>query len=205
MIQPARHPVLVAVLLASIVTQQGCGVIFGYGSPQEVKVFARLPNGQNVDGLKIKDKDGTVLDQVTPGPVLLHPKPEHSLTIVDERYYSAQQAVTKKIRIDVVILDALTLGIGLLVDYLSGSLYSLDSAVTINLNTKEAVEKARTPTPQPQPQPTGTGTQPKQEDGIWVTHFVTGERVFIPKNAKPCPVCGGLRGEMSPCPHCGVE
>jgi hypothetical protein len=196
---------LLACLAATVVLQTGCGVIFGHGSLQPVKVIARLPSGETVEGLKVKDKDGTVLDQVTPGPVMLHPKPKHSLSIDDDRYYSGQQAITKTIRTEIVILDALTLGIGLLVDYLSGSLHSLDATITIAINTKEAVAKARERTKKPTAAPTGGTTEPKKEDGIWVTHFVTGERVFIPNDAEPCSVCGGLRGDMSSCPHCGTE
>ena len=204
MIRATHHPLVLVLLAATVILAPGCGVIFGYGSPQEVKVVALGPDRAPIDGLKIADQ-GRILDQTTPGPVFLHPKENHSISIADERYYSGQHTVKKSVRVDVVILDALTLGIGLLVDSLSGSLYALEPQVTLNINTKEAVAKARAEASKPTPSAVGKPKEPTKEDGIWVTHFVTGERVFIPKGSKPCDVCGGLRGDMTPCPHCGVK
>lgn len=202
-----HHPLFLALLSALVILQPGCGVIFGYGNPQPVRVIARVQStGEEIEGLKVKDKDGTVLEQTTPGPVYLHPKADHSLSIDDPRYRSTGQNIRKTTRIGIVILDALTLGIGLIVDYLSGALNQMPDHVVINMTTAEAYDKLQTERPKNDPRPVDNG-QPDgpRDDGIWVKHFVTGERVFIANDAKACAVCGGQRGDMTPCPHCGVK
>ena len=51
--RPIRPP---SVPSSRAVSESGCGVIFGYGAPQPVEVFAKLPTGEYVDGLTVSNK-----------------------------------------------------------------------------------------------------------------------------------------------------
>lgn len=168
-----------ALLLGACLASAGCGVIFGYGGPQPIKV-ASSPEGC------IVEVDGVAVEAVTPTTITVHPKADHTISVKKKGYISANRTVTKVIRTDIVILDAvLTLGIGLLVDYMSGALYRLDESVKLNLGKVSAVAK-KDPVVKPT-KPTGT-TKPK-----------------VDPNAEPCTICGEPRGDVSPCPHCGIE
>lgn len=216
---------LIGALLPCLVLQSGCGVMFGYGNPQPVEVFAKLPGGETVPGLAISDR-GKILEWKSGEKVFLHPSEEHSISIEDPAYRSSQQKIVKKIRIEIAILDALTLGIGLLVDYLSGSLYSLQPDVTISIRKVEEAERlmreARadsasgtvpsTGVPAGQPQVEGRGVEGRgveggAGEGIWVNNLddPNGARVFLKNDAAKCSTCDGLRGELRTCPHCGAR
>lgn len=163
-------------------TLSGCGVIFGYGGDQPVAVTT-TPEGASVevDGIPIKDG-------ITPTTIYIHPKADHHVSVKMEGFATASRTLTKTIRTDVVIMDAvLTLGIGLLVDYLSGSLYRFEESVRLPMG------KVQISRPQPPPVRTNNngnngGTKPK-----------------VDPNADPCTICGEPRGDASPCPHCGIE
>lgn len=170
---------LTTLTLCATVLVSGCGVIRGYGKPQPVQVVT-VPEGATL-----------VIDGVpwaTPAPceVLLHPKSNHHIVAKTADGKSGATTINKKIRTDVVILDGvLTLGIGLLVDYLSGSLYELQPAVAINLGSAPA-----RPT-----QPAAGGT----------TTTTTTTNVVPAADAAPCSICGEPRGDVARCPHCGME
>lgn len=202
---------LILTLVLTVLSQSGCGVIFGYGNPQPVQVLAKLPDGQFVEGLAVANR-GRPLEGKSGGAVYLHPAEEHLLTISDPAYRSTQQTIVRKIRIEIALLDALTLGIGLLVDYLSGSLYSLQPDVMIGIRPKAEAEALLNEARQEGAEPATTGrtaepapaAQPERTDGIWVEDLNSGQKVFLPNDSAKCNACQGLRGTLSTCPHCGA-
>lgn len=201
--------VLTCFLALAVTLQSGCGVIFGYGNPQPVEVLAKLPDGQFVKGLAIANR-GRPVEGLSGGTVFLHPDQEHLLTISDPAYRSTQQTVVRKIRLEIALLDALTLGIGLLVDYLSGSLYSLQADVMIGVRLKSEAEAIVNKAEAARPATTGRTTnkpaaepEPERNDGIWVEDLDSGRKVFLPNDSAKCSACQGLRGTLDTCPHCG--
>jgi hypothetical protein len=203
--------VLTLTLIVTLLCQSGCGVIFGYGNPQPVQVLAKLPDGQFVEGLAVANR-GRPVEGTSGGTVYLHPAEEHLLTIADPSYRSTQQTIVRKIRIEIALLDALTLGIGLLVDYLSGSLYKLQPDVMIGIRSKGEAEALLNKAREEGAEPTTTGrteeptAAPEHErtDGIWVEDLDTGRKVFLPNDSAKCDACQGLRGTLTTCPHCGA-
>lgn len=162
--------VMVCVLTLST---SGCGLILGYGGPQPVDVIT-TPEGAEliVDGVAF---DGGK----TPTQVLLHPKSEHNIEARLPDGSRGQTYISKKIRIPVVVMDGVfTLAIGLLIDYLSGSLYEVETPIQINLG--------KAPPPAPPTPPPSTSNGPATD-------------------AAPCSICGEPRGDVTPCPHCGME
>lgn len=152
----------------------GCGLVLGYGGPQPVNVTTN-PEGAEliVDGMPHPEK--------APTTVYLHPKEVHQLRARTPDGKEGATAVSKTVRIDVVVLDAvLTLGIGILVDFLSGSLYRLNSPVQINL-----------------------GSAPVRTAASGAA--ATDTTASAAADAAPCPICNEPRGDVSPCPHCGLE
>jgi len=202
---------LILTLIATLLLQSGCGVIFGYGNPQPVQVLAKLPDGQFVEGLAIANR-GRPVEGTSGGTVYLHPAEEHLLTISDPDYRSTQQTIVRKIRIEIALLDALTLGIGLLVDYLSGSLYSIQPDVMIGVRLKSEVDALMNKAREDGAKPSDTGRttdpvaepEPERTDGIYVEDLGSGRKVFLPNDAAKCEACQGLRGTLSTCPHCGA-
>ncbi len=165
-----------ALAVALVLNSSGCGLILGYGGLQPVQVTTN-PEGAELIA------DGVPQEQRAPTQVMLHPKTEHTITARTEDGKTGATHIGKTVRIDVVVLDAvLTLGIGLLVDYMSGSLYKLRSPVNINLGTAPPPTAGVTATPA-----AGTGTAAPAAD------------------AAPCPICNEPRGDVSPCPHCGMD
>lgn len=168
-------------LVALLGVAPGCGVIFGYGGPQPVQI--------NIAPEDVPDAmifaDGQKTDIKAPGVVHLHPKAEHTVEVRAADGRKGQTAITKRIRLDIVLLDILTVGIGHLVDYLSGSLYALNNAVTIPLGKYEVP-----------PVPTNTNPPPQNTGPDTSTTNVLDT---------PCPICGEPRGNVSPCPHCGMD
>ena len=202
---------LILTLIATLLLQSGCGVMFGYGNPQPVQVLAKLPDGQFVEGLAIANR-GRPVEGTSGGTIYLHPAEEHLITIADPAYRSTQQTIVRKIRIEIALLDALTLGIGLLVDYLSGSLYSIQPDVMIGVRPKSEVDALMKEARKDQVKPTDTGRtadpvtepSPQRTDGIWVEDLDSGSKVFLPNDSAKCGACQGLRGTLATCPHCGA-
>lgn len=203
--------VLTPILILILLLQSGCGVIFGYGNPQPVQVLAKLPDGQFVEGLAVVNR-GRPVEGTSGGTVHLHPSEEHLLSISDPRYRSTQQTIVRKIRIEIALLDALTLGIGLLVDYLSGSLYELQPDVMIGIRSKSEAEALLNQAREKGAENTTTGRtaeptaepEPERTDGIWVEDLDSGQKIFLPNDSAKCGACQGLRGTLSTCPHCGA-
>lgn len=163
-----------AVLLA---VGPGCGTIMG-GATQPVKVNTNPPGANLI-------VDGMPHDELAPCELQLSAKDDHNITATTEDGKRGARHIGRTVRIGVVVLDALlTAGIGLLVDYLTGAMYAVDSQVTINLG--------KMPVSAPQPAATGTGTTPAPAPAV-------------DPNAAPCPYCGAPRGDISPCPRCGIE
>ncbi len=158
----------------------GCGLVLGYGGPQPVNVTTN-PEGAEliVDGMPHAEK--------APTTVYLHPKKTHQLRARTPDGKEGATAISKTVRIDVVVLDAvLTLGIGILVDFLSGSLYRLNSPVQINLGSAPPVSAA--------------------DNGGGAASGSSGAGATGPAaDAAPCPICNEPRGDVTPCPHCGLE
>ena len=177
MAHAARFSTILSLCAAVLVS--GCGVIRGYGNLQPVQVVT-VPEGATLV------VDGVPWDTPTPCQVMLHPKSNHHIIAKTADGKSGATTINKKIRTDVVILDGvLTLGIGLLVDYLSGSLYELQPAVAINLGAAP---------PRVDPPKTG-GT----------TSTTTTTTVGPAPDAAPCSICGEPRGDVATCPHCGMQ
>ena len=170
------HTSLVVAALILSLSTSGCGLIFGYGGKQPVQIITSPEGAQLI-------VDGVPWDgELSPTTVELHPKQDHSIVAKLPDGSSGQTHVNKELRIDVVVLDGfLTLGIGLLIDYMSGSLYKFRSPIHINLG------KAPPPSP-PSPPP----VIPTSTTGTTAT-------------SAPCAICGEPRGDVTPCPHCGME
>ncbi|RMG15040.1 MAG: hypothetical protein D6731_09265 [Planctomycetota bacterium] len=147
----------------------GCGIILGYGTPQPVKVVT------NPEGAKVSYNGIPFDESVTPCVLHLHPSKEYTIqAVLGEQ--KGQGYVKKQIRIPVAVMDGVfTLGIGLLIDYLSGSLYSLTPSVVLNLG--------KSPPPSGSSASSGSGQ----------------------KDLAPCPICGEPRGDETPCPYCGMD
>jgi len=174
-----RRTLIVASLLA-LVALPGCGVIFGYAGPQPVKV---LTNEEGEGAIIYVDGIKTEPEVRAPGEVMIQIKGSHTVEARKDGMMKASQ-VGKDIRLDIVLLDILTLGIGHLVDYLTGAMYRFDSPITLNLG--------RAPEPVP--------TQP-----IQTTHPTDPSQPVEPVDLTPCPICGEPRGNETPCPHCGMD
>jgi hypothetical protein len=168
-------PLLLATVAALCLSTSGCGLIFGYGAPQPVTVVT-TPEGASLTVDGVPHTEG-----LSPTTVLLHPKDDHTIAAKLPDGSAGQTHIGKILRTDVVILDGiLTLGIGLLVDYLSGSLYMFKPSVQINLG--------KAPPPRPASPPPSTTTSGGPAPG-----------------AAPCAICDEPRGDVTPCPHCGME
>ena len=154
----------------------GCGTIFGYGT-QQVKVVTN-PAGANLI------VNGIPSEQTAPCELPLSAKDDHNITATTEDGKRGARHIGRTVRIEIVVLDALlTAGIGLLIDYLTGALYELDTPVTINLG-KMPVSAAAQPAAG---QPAAATPAP-----------------VVDPDADPCQYCGAPRGEVTPCPRCGI-
>ena len=140
----------------------------------ETKVIT-APEGATIE------VDGEKQKKPSPNTIYVSPDGDHYITATKEGFTTAGRQVEKQIRTLVVICDGvLTAGIGLLVDYLTGALYKLDTQVKLNL---------------------GKFVEPKEVKPDPKTKPTNGK----PENKKPCTVCGEARGDVSPCPHCGID
>jgi hypothetical protein len=169
MLKCLRLPLVAALVLS--MASSGCGLMF-YSEHQMVDVVT------NPDGATIR-VDGVPHEQLSPTQIKLHRKTAHQIDATLPDGSTGSTFVGKRLIIPVVIMDACTLGIGLLIDYLLGSMYQLDTPVRINLGKSPA---PLAPTPTVAPTPTGPSA-----------------------DAAPCGICGEPRGDANPCPHCGME
>lgn len=124
--------------------------------------------------------NGVPTSTTSPGTVMLDPKGEHSVQAVLGEA-KASRTIRKTVRIWAVVLDGiLTAGIGVFVDYMTGALYQFEPQVHLNLGVA--------PPPTPTPALTSSGQQQ-----------------LLPAQKAPCKVCGEPRGDVTPCPHCGMD
>jgi hypothetical protein len=155
---------LLAALLA--LSTPGCGLLM-FSTHQAVEI--------NTDEGALLTIDGKKHDKPAPTTISVHRGKEHRVEAVlgDLR---GGTTLAQRLMIPVVLMDFCTLGIGLLVDYISGTLYEFEPSVRINLG-KAPPPTVSTPTTSTTPPPT--------------------------VEADPCSMCGEPRGDETPCPHCG--
>lgn len=123
--------------------------------------------------------DGVPTSTTSPGKIEIDPSGDHSVQAVLGEA-KASRAIRKTVRIWAVVVDGiLTAGIGVFVDYMTGALYQFEPKVHLNLGVA--------PPPTPVPAPITPGQQPPAT------------------NKAPCKVCGEPRGDVKPCPHCGMD
>ncbi len=192
---------LLHVLLSLVILfTPGCGTIFFLWLPRGVDV-ATTPAGATltVDGVAHEKS-------TTPTKLGLWTGKDH---VVEAVYHDQEGNVLKgtttigrRVRLWAILGDVLlTGGIGLLFDWLTGSMFKFEAdKVFINLGDHEkAAASVREPAPAPDvtPRPTPASERPP----------ILEPRPVQPPaaNASPCIICGEPRGEVSPCPSCGME
>lgn len=112
----------------------GCGVILGYASAQPVQVRT------NPEGAAVY-VDEVLQPQVSPTTVELDPTKSHYVRATLGELKGGR-AVKKTLRVGIAVIDGfLTLGIGLLVDTLTGALYQFEPEMTIGLGAAPAVAR----------------------------------------------------------------
>lgn len=163
------RPLAVVLALVLALGSPGCGVILGYAGPQPVQVTTD-PTGAAVF------VGGIQQDQLSPTTVGINPKkPERIRAVLGD--LKNETSVGRELRVGVLLCDFFfSLGIGALVDYLTGAMYAPSPAVTLNLGKT--------------PVSNSSSTRPDDTDRSDLT---------------PCPLCGEPRGDETPCPHCGME
>lgn len=177
-----NKPLAVVLVLASLASP-GCATILGFGADQEVMVTT-TPDGARLI------VDGIATSKTSPGTVELDPSEEHYVR-AELGAAKGQSAVRKHLRIwSILINGILTGGIGVLVDYLTGAMYSFDAKLHLNIGVS--------PPPSQQPPPSQPGGGPKQPDPP-----PSGQPK--PPPLAPCSTCGEPRGNKTPCPHCGMD
>lgn len=166
-----RTTALLAAILLTLATP-GCGLIM-LTTHQPVEVVTD-PEGAELY------VDGKKHDEVGPTTISVFRGQDHKLDakLGDKK---GGTSLTQRLVIPVVLLDFCTLGVGLLIDYISGTLYDFEPSVKINLGKAPPPSAARAPVPAP-----AKPTPPSAD-------------------AAPCSLCGEPRGDESPCPHCGME
>lgn len=179
-------------LALTVAPLAGCGTILGYGRDQTITVHTD-PQGADlyVNSVPANAKS----------PAELSFDPAKDGHRVDARLMTPRgevkngTSIIKKTRLPVVLLDAfLTGGLGLVVDYITGALYSFEPRVSISMPREPLVVP---PPPPPQQQPDRTGPQAG-------TGQTRPEPPPGPRAMAPCFLCNEPRGEQVPCPHCGV-
>lgn len=124
---PARLLLLALLLLLG----PGCGVILGYAGPQPVLVRT-TPEAAAVYVNEV------LQPQVSPCTVQLDPTRSHYVRATLGELKGGR-GVKKTLRVGIAVIDGfLTLGIGLLVDTLTGALYAFEPEMTIGLGAVAA-------------------------------------------------------------------
>ena len=201
-----RRPagLLMAVLVA---LAPGCGTLLGLSRAQELEVETQ-PAGATlwVDGLPHAE--------ATPTLVELSPRSNHVLQArvqrLDGALVKGQTAVNREVRIPIVVLDGLlTAGVGLLVDYLTGALYTFTTdRVLIHLGSS----------PIPPPSPEVRLSTPDEtyrmhpayggRDTEYRTYEAPPEDVgeeYSPSVNGLCAICDERRGDGPSCQYCGMQ
>jgi hypothetical protein len=179
----SRSLVCFALVLQTVIAP-GCATIMGKSAMQEVAVTT-TPEGARLI------LDGVPTEVVSPGVVEVSPREEHSVA-AQLGEAKAQRAIRKTVRIwSVVVNGILTGGIGVFVDYMTGAMYQFEPRVHLNLGV------APPPTPtQVTNTNTNTGGGTQTGNQTQTTNLLADA---------PCKVCGEPRGNVSPCPHCGMD
>lgn len=170
------------VLVLQTVIAPGCATIIGKAGMQPVAVTT-TPEGARLL------VDGAPTEIVSPGTVELSPREEHSVaaTLGEAK---AQRAIRKTVRIWTVVVNGLlTGGIGVIVDYMTGAIYQFEPRVHLNLGVA--------PPPMPPQITNANGGNGSNQNG--------GQTQQTNLLDAPCKVCGEPRGNVSPCPHCGMD
>ncbi len=112
----------------SLFSFSGCGLILN-GSTQLISIRS-TPPGSTVD---IEGETYT-----TPAEAELERNQNYNVTISKEGYETRQVRIRKKVDIGVVLLDLLGSGVGLMVDYMAGSLYDLyPERISVTLTSQQ--------------------------------------------------------------------
>ena len=160
-----------ALLTAALLTfSPGCGLLL-FSTHQPVEITT------HIDGAEIY-LDGKLQDELTPGTISVSRKGTHRVDVKlgDQ---SGGTTLTQTLMIPVGLMDFCTLGIGLLIDYITGTLYEFPLSVRVPLGKAPPPSVGTTPTGVTPPTPSA--------------------------DAEPCALCGEPRGDATPCPHCGIE
>lgn len=170
--------VLCSMLAVALLVAPGCATILGKAADQEVEVTTTPPGATLI-------VNGVPTSKTSPGTIEIDPSDDHSVQAVLGEA-KASRAIRKTVRIWAVVVDGLlTGGIGVFVDYMTGALYQFEPKVHLNLGV------APPPTP-----PSNTGGSSTQVSPLTPQP---------PAANTPCKVCGEPRGNVTPCPHCGMD
>lgn len=181
----SRAVALVCALL--VVVAPGCGSILGYAGDQELHVLTN-PGGAEL-------LVGSIPRQgLSPCVVLLDPAAEHRIEARFEDLRGSSQ-VTRSVRTGVVIGNiALTLGLGLLVDYVNGALFHFPERLVLNLGRMHARDDrplaAQYP-PAPQLMLHSDPVAPARQQQA------------APASDEPCSICGEPTSADQTCRQCG--
>jgi hypothetical protein len=184
-----RNRLLCGLLVASCAFSQGCGTIFFRFKKQPV-FLTTVPEGASysVDG-------GPWSGEKTPCKVMIQPNAEHkiALQLIQEDGTKLLGSVDepRSVRIAIIICDSLlTLGIGLLVDWLTGALfYFPNRRPEVTLQPEGGASPARTPEPaEPSVEPTPTA-----------------DPALRAEKTQSCIICGEPRVRGKPCGSCGAR
>lgn len=170
--------VLCSVLAVVLTIAPGCATILGKAGNQSVDVTTTPPGAELI-------VDGVPTSKTSPGQIEISPREDHSVQAVLGEA-KASRAIRKTVRIWAVVVDGLlTLGIGVFVDYMTGALYQFEPKVHLNLGVA----------PPPSPTPSNSGGSSTHVSPLTPQ----------PAAQTPCKVCGEPRGDVAPCPHCGMD
>jgi hypothetical protein len=193
---------LVHVFLSLVILfTPGCGTIFFLFLPRGVEV-ATTPTGATLT------VDGKVHEEgATPTKLGLWTGKDHLVEAIhyDEfgNVLKGTTTIGRRVRIWAIFGNILlTGGIGIFFDWLTGSMFKFEKdKVWITLGDHEAAAASVRPS-EPAPAPTPARTPPSG----WPPPETSETPTRRPSpDASECVVCGEPRGNVSPCPSCGME
>lgn len=180
----SARSVLCALLVGTtLFGSPGCATILGKAANQPVDVTTTPPGARLI-------VNGVPTDVTSPGTVELDPGGDH---VIGAQLGQAkgQSAVRKHIRAwSVIVNGLLTAGLGVVVDYLTGALYSVEPKLQLNLGVSPVA-----PDRPPPGDPVTPKRPPNRDPNGGTTNLLE----------SPCSICGEPRGNKTPCPHCGME
>jgi hypothetical protein len=198
-VHKTSRSIVALVLVLQTVIAPGCATILGKSAMQSVDVTT-TPDGARLI------LDGAPTEIVSPGTVEVSPREEHSVaaTLGEAK---AQRAIRKTVRIWTVVVNGLlTAGIGVFVDYMTGAIYQFEPRVHLNLGVAPPPMSTQVTNNNNNNNNNGNNGNGNNGNGNNGNNGNGGSSTTTNLLADaPCKVCGEPRGNVSPCPHCGMD